>query len=368
MSVGENQKALIFHGSGKEYFKIWIVNIALTVITFGIYSAWAKVRTNKYFYGNTFFGSDSFDYHADPKKILIGRIIVIAFYALFVIFNDYLLNHTVAGAIFFIFLILLPWLIKQSVRFKLKYTSFRTVHFGYHATTWQFYKFFILHGLLLIVTFGISYLFSFNSFKKLLINHASYGESKLTYSGDAGSVYGIAIISSILSTIIMLVVIMCGAIIFSMLSQYLPLSEYMTALTNVSKNPKAVPPSKAFILASVFIVYFFFIVYIIINKGFWEAKITNYVWDKTKLSDGLCSFESKLGIFSLIWIYLSNFILVIITFGLYMPWAKVRIVRYKVKNFFISCQNIDNFKGTFDNKQNALGEETADFFDMDIGF
>ncbi len=367
MSVEDNEKALIFHGSGREYFKIWIVNIVLTVITFGIYSAWAKVRTNKYFYGNTFFGSDSFDYHADPKKILIGRIIVFAFYALFVIFNDYLLNHTVAGAILFIFFILLPWLIKQSVRFKLKYTSFRTVHFGYHATTWQFYKFFILHGLLLIVTFGISYPFSFNSFKKLLINHASYGESKLTYSGDAGSVYGIAIISSLLSMIVVLSVVLFGMIIFSILSQYLPLSEYMTALTNVGKNPKAAPPPKAFILASVFVVYFFFIVYIIINKGFWEAKITNYIWDNTKFSDGLCNFKSKLSAFVLIWIYISNFILVLITFGLYMPWAKVRIAKYKVKKFFISCQNIDNFKGTFDDKQNALGEETADFFDIDIG-
>jgi len=39
-----------FRGDGMEYFKIWIVNILLTILTLGIYSAWATVRNNRYFY------------------------------------------------------------------------------------------------------------------------------------------------------------------------------------------------------------------------------------------------------------------------------------------------------------------------------
>jgi len=34
----------VFHGTGREYFKIWIVNLVLTIATLGIYAAWAKVR------------------------------------------------------------------------------------------------------------------------------------------------------------------------------------------------------------------------------------------------------------------------------------------------------------------------------------
>ena len=42
----DNQRILQlqFNGKGFEYFKIWIVNIFLTIVTLGIYSAWAKVR------------------------------------------------------------------------------------------------------------------------------------------------------------------------------------------------------------------------------------------------------------------------------------------------------------------------------------
>src|SRR6201999_3387822 len=66
-----------FRGTGGEYFRIWIVNLALTVLTLGIFSAWATVRTRRYFRGNTFLGDHSFDYHASPVRILIGRAIAL---------------------------------------------------------------------------------------------------------------------------------------------------------------------------------------------------------------------------------------------------------------------------------------------------
>ena len=52
MQASEQSPPLPFRFDGRagEYFRIWIVNVMLTQ---GIYSAWAKVRTNKYFYRNT---------------------------------------------------------------------------------------------------------------------------------------------------------------------------------------------------------------------------------------------------------------------------------------------------------------------------
>src|SRR5271167_2635068 len=68
---------LIFSGRGAEYFGIWIVNLLLTIITLGIYSAWAKVRRLKYFYRHTELAGSSFDFHGSPTKILIGRAIAL---------------------------------------------------------------------------------------------------------------------------------------------------------------------------------------------------------------------------------------------------------------------------------------------------
>ena len=56
-----------FTASGAEYFRIWVVNLLFTLLTAGIYSAWAKVRKKRYFYGSTKFDGATFDYFASPR-------------------------------------------------------------------------------------------------------------------------------------------------------------------------------------------------------------------------------------------------------------------------------------------------------------
>lgn len=53
-----------FNGDARDYFRVWLVNALLTIITFGIWSAWAKVRTQRWFYGHTQIGGHGFEYHA----------------------------------------------------------------------------------------------------------------------------------------------------------------------------------------------------------------------------------------------------------------------------------------------------------------
>ncbi|MEO1140896.1 MAG: DUF898 family protein, partial [Pseudomonadota bacterium] len=67
-------KGFSFKGTASEYFGIWIVNLLLSIVTLGIYTAWAKVRRLRYFYGNTWLDGHNFEYHAKPIQILIGRI------------------------------------------------------------------------------------------------------------------------------------------------------------------------------------------------------------------------------------------------------------------------------------------------------
>src|SRR5258705_4823558 len=74
-ALGPHQ--LRFTGTGASYFGIWIVNLLLTIVTIGIYSAWAKVRRLQYFYRHTELAGSSFDFHRSPIKILIGRLVAL---------------------------------------------------------------------------------------------------------------------------------------------------------------------------------------------------------------------------------------------------------------------------------------------------
>ena len=68
---------LQFTGKTREFFGIWIVNVLLIVVTLGLYSPWAKVRSRRYFYGNTVLDNSAFDYTAAPIAILKGYLIAL---------------------------------------------------------------------------------------------------------------------------------------------------------------------------------------------------------------------------------------------------------------------------------------------------
>src|SRR5690606_20455872 len=84
-----NRHQVEFHGNGGEFFRIWIVNLVLSILTLGIYSAWAKVRTNRYFYGNTEVAGSHFEYLAEPMQILKGRLVAVALFILFGIASEF---------------------------------------------------------------------------------------------------------------------------------------------------------------------------------------------------------------------------------------------------------------------------------------
>nr|WP_235801396.1 DUF898 family protein [Yersinia pekkanenii] len=138
-----------FKGKGSEYFAIWLVNLLLTVITLGIYSAWATVRRRRYFYGNTELNGDRFDYHAQPVQLLKGRLLVIGsiilFYILLAVTPQFALVVALA------FLASVPWIILRSWRYNAIMTSYRGVRFNYHCQTGRAYWVLLFCPLLLII-------------------------------------------------------------------------------------------------------------------------------------------------------------------------------------------------------------------------
>ena len=137
--VNDSQRHPVhFHGSGGEYFGIWIVNLLLTIITLGIYSAWATVRTRKYFYRNTEVGGSRLDFHGRGINILVGRIIAIGLFALYS-FGAYI--HEYIPLIVLVAIVLLyPWLFVKSQRFRLRNTSWRGIHFDFKADAGDVYR------------------------------------------------------------------------------------------------------------------------------------------------------------------------------------------------------------------------------------
>ena len=101
--------------------------------------------------------------------------------------------------------------------------------------------------------------------------------------------------------------------------------------------------------------------------GYLQARIGNLIWNNTTLDK--LSFVSTLRARDFIWLYFSNIIAIMVTFGLATPWAQIRMARYRASKLqIIGDVDFDQFVGDKKAEVAATGEEIADFFDVDLSF
>src|SRR5712672_2612070 len=172
----EKRHAVEFTADTGEYFRIWIVNLALTIVTLGIYSAWAKVRKRRYFYGHTRIDGEAFEYRANPLAILKGRLIAVALFAVF-----YAISHYAPLYIWSIYLVLLffgPWLVVRSLAFNAYNTAYRNVRFAFSGTYRTCLGLVLGHGLLTLVTLGLGFPFLRRRLVQFAMENHSYGTTR----------------------------------------------------------------------------------------------------------------------------------------------------------------------------------------------
>lgn len=326
-----------FTGTSSEYFKIWVINMVLTLLTLGIYSAWAKVRKKQYFYGNTFLHEAPFHYLADPIKIMKGRLIVCGVLVVLLLigyFLPYLGLLLVIPA-----LVVFPWLVVQALTFRARCSSYRNIWFDFRGTYGQAMHIFIGQPIITVLTLGLGYPYQLYLRTRFLINHSAYGTTPFTFSGQAGGFYriyfwqafGLSILVGILSQIVM-----AGG------RGLLPASAYPMFGQVIS------------LLAGLTLL------------AFVRATLTNLVWSNITLGD--YRFESTLSSAEMIGIYLSNAIAILCSLGLLIPWASIRMARYRCAHFCVyAAGELDNFVASEQAKVGAMGEALLDFFDVDVG-
>lgn len=203
-----------FHGTGSEYFKIWLVNIILSIVTLGIYSPWAKVRRKQYFYGNTHVQGASFEYLADPVKILKGRAIVVSFFIVHSIVSNLV---PIIGAILGLaILVIFPWLVVRSLAFNASNSAIRNIRFGFDGNLGEAAKVFVLWPILAALTLGILSPYAYFRQKKFIVENSSYGTTGFTFTATAGEYYGL-VFSALIPIVIGIVFIAVSAFFKSVL-------------------------------------------------------------------------------------------------------------------------------------------------------
>lgn len=349
-SSSSSRNEIDFSGSGAEYFRIWIVNLALSIITLGIYSAWAKVRRLQYFYRNTTLMGYGFDYHGRPLAILKGRVIGIG---LLVLYNVVVGINPIAGLTIFIVLVaVLPWLLVQSLRFKLYNSSYRGLRFRFNGTTGGAYKAFLMWPVLAYLSGGLLGPLAYQRFKSFQHNNSAFGTEPFSLDARPAKFYRLFL--KLLGLFVVLVLVFIG----------IGLSQGVFAGLERVSETEAPPPEMAAFLIWFMVSYL--AIFIVIGAWF-SARMQNLVWSHTSL--GPYSFNSSVRARDLLMIYITNLLGIVCTLGLFKPFADIRLARYRLSHIALEADDsLDSFIVHEQQAVSAVGEETADLFDVDISF
>lgn len=351
---------LEFKGTGKEYFRIWIVNLCLTLITFGIFSAWAKVRKKRYFYSHLTLDNTPFQYLAKPIPILKGRIIASVLFLLYYSSTNYFtaIFPYVLGA----GLIIAPWIMVQSIAFNARYSAFRNITFRFTGNYIGALKVLAAWGIIpaivigmifnwwgkpeaaaiLFALFGIHFPWWIRNIKNFIVSRTSFGGQAGEFGATGGNFFSVYFVSGL---------IMLGFTILTVVTTFFTTQAISSAV-------KEMPYYAFLFMIPIYAGYVFAFAYV-------QANITNTVWNWISLGP-LC-FRCTLKTFEMVKLYLTNAIGIIASAGLLIPWAVIRTFKYRVdRTQVINTGDLSEFQGCQTETVQAAGAELTEFFDMDL--
>lgn len=330
----------VFHGEAREYFRIWIVNTLLTLLTFGLYSAWAKVRKRRYLRGNTELMGHRFDYRANPPRILAGNILVALMFLAYMVVGEVYpairIGAVIAG------LVLLPWVVVRSLAFNAHNTTYRGMRFYSRQTYGWAAMTYLGQWVIIILTLGFYYPAWVRNRKKFTIESHRLGDAFFRFESKSGPFY--------------LAYLVGGAMVFGAAT----LGGMLTALL-VSANAGKLPSTLQ--LVPFFLIYGFALY---CSKHYVYAQLFNQVWNNTRLDEH--RFSARLSTGTWFGLQMGNLLALVCSCGLLYPWTTVRSARYALSCLsFIPAGPIEKISRLGKSDGNALGETAAEFVGLDIG-
>lgn len=348
---------LEFRATGGEYFRIWIVNLLLTIITLGIYSAWAKVRRLRYFYGSTSLEGSSFEYHGRPIAILKGRLITVGVYGLFALTVQFM---PLLQVVFIPVAILgLPWVIMKARRFQMRMTSWRGLRFNFHGGYGGAMGAFIGWQILAFITLLILWPLALWKQVNYMLTNTAFGTRRIEFATTRGQFYKFCFITLAIT----IASVVLAVLLVAVLSATIAVAAGAAGLGAEGGSG----PNPAVVMLITICTTIIFGLFVWLGSAYFRAHYLNASVGGARIGEH--AVRSELHTLPLLGIMVTNLLAMIVTLGLFYPWAKVRLVRYQLANTkLLAAGELGQFVAAEEASISAVGEEVGDFFDVDFGF
>lgn len=340
-ALGSSKLRFEFTGTGAQYFKIWLFNLLLTMLSLGLYYPWAKVRRLQYFYANTQFDGDALTYDGSPTVLARAYALLAAMAGLVGVTSCY--SKAGAAVVVLACAALVPWLLHTSLHYQLRHTSWRTLRFGFTGTQKQAYGAILpisgATGVVLavallapfkktpptwlgycavavgILLLGIAPWLVWN-YKQYQHKHFTLGTLKSRFKATAHDYFRL-FLQIYLFTIVAISI--ATSIAMDWMHTSPPATGGQPVATLHVFNTTAI-----LYLAAVALSLWFLI------RPFATARLQDIAWTQTGNSSLRC--VSLLRYRDLLWLGLKNSLLMVLTLGLYWPFATVATTRLRIES------------------------------------
>lgn len=373
---------IIFTGSGSEYFRIWIVNLLLLLFTFGLYYPWAKVRKLRYFYSNTVVAGYPLAFHAEPRRMLRGFLLVSALMLAYSMAGR--VSPLAGGVAGLILAAIWPALMRASLQFRLANTSWRGLRFGFNGSLKDAYLVFLmpalvvlaatvlvgmlgavllpwlgkagamLAGVAMILAISLVGPYTWWRLKRYQHNHYVLGQLQTQFKATFADTYWVFLRTSLISV--------SGLAVAGLM--------LLVGLVGSGMHTSG-PPGTQGAMAWLAFLAPMLVVSLLLSQWvagpYFTSRAQNLVWTKT--GNRQMRFRSHLRLWSALKVGTVNGLLTVLTLGLYWPFAAIANARLRLHAIeILSRQDPDELVARIKAQQSdASGDLAADLIGIDVG-
>jgi uncharacterized membrane protein YjgN (DUF898 family) len=253
--------------------------------------------------------------------------------------------------VLFVLLILFgtPWIIVKARTFQMRVSSYRNIRFNFRQDYGEAARIFIGLAMLISLTLGLIYPYwSFRRYQFAITNTA-FGTTPFGFIARAGDFYRIYFVA-----LLFWVPVLWG---FYLLLESFPRAGGSAAATPA--DPAMLAGMIPLLIVGIALCYF-------LAMSFLEKALGNVSLGNTLV--GPHRIVSKLEMWPLLRIYVVNTVLIVLTLGLFLPWARVRLARYRLESLSLEVHGgLDAFVADQQAQVAAAGDELGEFLDVDLG-
>jgi uncharacterized membrane protein YjgN (DUF898 family) len=379
--------AVRFTGSGSEYFRIWVVNLLLLLITFGLYFPWARVRRFKYFYNHTLIDGHALDFHGEPRRMLRGMAIVTVF-----LFVYSYASHAaaVAGVVAAIAIcVLWPLIWRSSLKFRLANTSWRGLRFRFDGDVRGAFLVSGLPTALLLIPLALVHLVVMGDldykspqgaalvaqeaklygllfllwglalpwfiWRGARYQHGGYRFAQLATVLRVGpdKVYGVFFMA--------LVVFICAVLAGAAVGAAVGFSVFGIG-AGLGAGRVGIAVALAAAIGAAYVICF------VAMRAYLVSRMQNLLWSRT--GSRWLRFKSELRLSPTLWLMVKNWALILITLGLYWPFAAVALWRLRTEAITVTTRmpTDDMLDMLTRPREDVTGDLAADLGGVDLAW